>query len=140
MKYSPFLLLAFTATVLVGCGQEPSPDATPEAMPDPRVAEIHETMVFVDMHAHPSRFHRENVESISAEEIEVYRKSYMDVAVANISSDMAYDGEYTNRDGSVVGDGKYKPAPGEVYALAADRLARAGLRAPHGRRSPRRSR
>ena len=122
MKYLSFL---FAAAALVSCAQESSPDATPEAVPDPRVAEIHETTVFVDMHAHPSRFHRENVESISAEEIEVYRKSYMDVAVANISSDMAYDGRYTNRDGTVVEGGKYKPAPGEVYALAADRLARA---------------
>jgi membrane dipeptidase len=113
------------AAALVGCTQEPATEDTQEIAPDPRVAEIHETTVFVDMHAHPSRFHRENVESISAEEIEVYRKSYMDVAVANISSDMAYDGDYTNRDGLVVEDGKYKPAPGEVYALAADRLARA---------------
>jgi membrane dipeptidase len=78
------------------------------------------------MHAHPSRFHRENVETILPEEIEVYRRSTMDVVVANISSDMAYDGRYTNRDGTEVEKGRHKPAPGEVYALAADRLARLG--------------
>ena len=113
MKPSPFLTLVFAAAALVGCTQEPATEDTLEVTPDPRVAAIHETTVFADMHAHPSRFHRENVESISAEEIEVYRKSYMDIAVANISSDMAYDGEYTNRDGTFVEDGKYKPAPGE---------------------------
>jgi membrane dipeptidase len=76
------------------------------------------------MHAHPSRFHRRNVESITVEEIELYRRSTMDLVVANISSDMAYDGRYVNRDGSEVEEGKYKPAPGEVYALSADRLSR----------------
>lgn len=125
MKASPFLYLAFAATVLIGCSREAETDDTQEVAPDPRVAEIHETSVFADMHAHPSRFHRANVESISSEEIEIYRKSYMDIVVANISSDMAYDGRYTKRDGTVVERGKYKPAPGEVYALAADRLARA---------------
>lgn len=48
MKYLSFL---FAAAALVSCAQESSPDATPEAVPDPRVAEIHETTVFVDMHA-----------------------------------------------------------------------------------------
>jgi len=125
MKTSRFLYLAFAAAALVGCTPETATEDTRETAPDPRVAEIHETAVFVDMHAHPSRFHRANVESISPEEIEIYRKSYVDVAVANISSDMAYDGRYTKRDGTLVEGGKYKPAPGEVYALAADRLARA---------------
>ena len=76
------------------------------------------------MHAHPSRFHRANVESISADEIALYRRSTMDLVVANISSDMAYDGSYFNRDGIEIKKGKYKPAAGEVYALSADRLAR----------------
>ena len=94
------------------------------AAPDPRVVAIHEQSVFADMHAHPSRFHRENVETILPQEIEVYRRSNVDLVVANISTDMAYDGEYTNRDGSFIEKGRYKPAPGEVYALSADRLAR----------------
>ncbi|MCP5091534.1 MAG: hypothetical protein GY949_11485 [Gammaproteobacteria bacterium] len=76
------------------------------------------------MHAHPSRFHRRNIESIAAEEIEVYRRSTIDLVVANISSDMAYDGAYVNRDGTEVEKGRYKPASGEVYALSADRLSR----------------
>ena len=118
----------FTAIVIAACAQEPSPEMSQatESFTDDRVLEIHESTVFVDMHAHPSRFHRENVETILPEEIEVYRRSTMDVVVANISSDMAFDGDYTNRDGSFIDDGRYKPEPGEVYVLAADRLARLG--------------
>ncbi len=112
----PLLLL------VAACATTPPEAPLPE--PDPRVVAIHEFTVFADMHAHPSRFHRANIESISAEEIDVYRRSTIDLVVANISSDMAYDGEYVNRDGSVVEEGRYKPAPGEVYALSADRLAR----------------
>ncbi len=101
-------------------------ESTPsnEGLIDSRVAKIHHDYVFADMHAHPSRFHRENVETILPAEIDVYKRSNIDLVVANISSDMAYDGEYVNRDGSEVKKGKYKPAAGEVYALAADRLAR----------------
>jgi membrane dipeptidase len=118
----PIILLSIC--ILAACSEEQAPEAEQQPFVDPRVAEIHETTVFADMHAHPSRFHRKNVEGIAEEEIEVYRRSTMDLVVANISSDMAYDGGYTNRDGTVVEDGRYKPAPGEVYALAADRLAR----------------
>lgn len=113
-----------SAVLLVACAQLAPSESVQQPFVDPRVAEIHATTVFADMHAHPSRFHRENVDGIAPEEIEVYRRSTMDIVVANISSDMAYDGGYTNRDGTVVGDGRYKPGPGEVYALAADRLER----------------
>lgn len=99
-------------------------DAPQQVVPDSRLADIHDQAVFVDMHAHPSRFHRANVETIAAEEIALYRRSMMDIVVANVSSDMAYDGAYTNRDGTVIEKGRYKPEPGEVYALTADRLAR----------------
>ena len=112
--------LLSTAALIVAC--EPSPVALPE--PDPRVIAIHEQSVFVDMHAHPSRFHRRNIEGITAEEIDLYRRSTMDMVVANISSDMAYDGGYVNRDGTEIEKGRYRPAPGETYALSADRLAR----------------
>ena len=115
--------------LLAACETAPVTETTAVTaipVPDPRVLAIHETTVFADMHAHPSRFHRENVETIAPEEIEVYRRSSIDLVVANISSDMAYDGDYTNRDGTFVDDGKYKPAPGEVYDLSADRLARLG--------------
>ncbi|MDJ0812414.1 MAG: membrane dipeptidase [Woeseiaceae bacterium] len=123
MRNASILWLAFA---VAACSPEDSgePAGAPGTFIDPRVAAIHENTVFVDMHAHPSRFHRENVETILPGEIEVYRRSTMDVVVANISSDMAFDGDYTNRDGTVVDDGRYKPAPGEVYALTADRLAR----------------
>lgn len=113
-------LLAPVVALLASCATAP----IEQPGPDPRVVAIHKEIVFADMHAHPSRFHRANIESISAEEIEIYRKSTMDLVVANISSDMAYDGEYVNRDGTVVEKGKYKPAPGDVYALSADRLSR----------------
>lgn len=113
---------------LVACASTPVSEpveVVPEFPgPDPRVLAIHERTVFADLHAHPSRFHRENVETISAEEIDVYRRSSIDLVVANISTDMAYDGSYTNRDGTFIEKDKYKPEPGEVYALSADRLAR----------------
>lgn len=120
--------ILFAVIAIAACSQERPPEASqvPGPYTDDRVLEIHESTVFVDMHAHPSRFHRANVETILPEEIEVYRRSTIDVVVANISSDMAYDGDYTNRDGTFVDDGRYKPQPGEVYALAADRLARLG--------------
>lgn len=118
MQRTRLLLLA--VPLLAAC-----PDTgveAPEA--DPRVIAIHETSVFADMHAHPSRFHRHNIEGITAEEIELYRSRSMDLVVANISSDMAYDGGYVNRDGTRIEKGEYKPEPGEVYALSADRLRR----------------
>ncbi len=122
--------LVITLLAIVACEStpvettvaEPPKIAIPD--PDPRVVAIHERSVFADMHAHPSRFHRENVETILPQEIEVYRRSNIDLVVANISTDMAYDGKYTERDGSFVEGGKYRPEPGAVYALSADRLAR----------------
>ncbi len=118
-RTSSWTLLAMMV-LSVACTSTPAK----EPAADPRVLAIHEQSVFADMHAHPSRFHRANVESIAAEEITLYRRSTMDLVVANISSDMAYDGRYVNRDGTEVEGGKYKPVPGEVYALSADRLAR----------------
>jgi membrane dipeptidase len=117
-----------TLSSIAACATAPVETVRPESPPipaaDPRVVKIHETSVFADMHAHPSRFHRENVETILPQEIEIYRRSNVDLVVANISTDMAYDGKYTNRDGTFVEGGKYKPEPGEVYALSVDRLAR----------------
>jgi len=115
-----FLLFLLGVSHFVACASTP----TEEIPPDPRVIAIHQQAVFADMHAHPSRFHRRDIESILAEEIDVYRRSTIDLVVANISSDMAYDGGYFNRDGTEVEDGQYKPAPGDVYALSADRLER----------------
>lgn len=114
------MLLTTALAVFAACQSTP----VQIALPDSRVVAIHEQSVFADMHAHPSRFHRENVETILPQEIEVYRRSNVDIVVANISTDMAYDGKYTNRDGTFIDGGKYKPASGETYALSADRLAR----------------
>lgn len=134
MRISKITIIVFVLASMAACQVapfDPVVEAPPEtspapqpAPPDPRVLAIHESAVFADMHAHPSRFHRENVESILPEEIDVYRRSNIDLVVTNISSDMAYDGTFVNRDGSVVERGQYKPPPGAVYALAADRLAR----------------
>ena len=116
-SYSLFLLIVpFLAACVSPTVKEPAPD--------PRVLAIHEQTVFADMHAHPSRFHRRNIESIAADEIDLYRRRTMDLVVANISSDMAYDGSYFKRDGTKVEKGKYRPKPGEVYVLSADRLMR----------------
>ena len=89
-----------------------------------RIQQISASTVFADMHAHPSRFHRANTEVIAPQEIELYRRQNFSLVVANISSDMAYSGGYTNRDGSLVERGRLKPAPGEAFALSADRLDR----------------
>ena len=121
--------LALSGLLLHACTATPAIDSGPGA----RYAALHDATVFADMHAHPSRFHRANVDGISAREIEVYRTSLVDLVVANISSDMAYDGEYTNRDGSYVPKGRYKPAPGEVFALAFDRLERLAFTIADGR-------
>ena len=95
------------------------------AQADERLKAIHERFVFADMHAHPSRFHRANVEHIAAEEIALYRNSLIDLVVVNISSDMAFRGNYYLRDDSKVERGEIKPAPGEAFALTVDRLERA---------------
>lgn len=107
---------------LVACFRAPEPPSTPDNAA--RIAAIHERQVFADMHAHPSRFHRANVPHIAADEIALYKRSHIDLVVANISSDMAYGGGYMNADGTEVERGQYKPAPGEAYALSADRLQR----------------
>ncbi|MDH3647893.1 MAG: dipeptidase [Gammaproteobacteria bacterium] len=131
MTRSRALLIA--ATLLLGACetvQDKKPVPITAGIPpdvDARIAKIHESFVFADMHAHPSRFHRANVEKISAKEVALYRSRHMDLVVANISSDMAYRGNYFNRDGSKVEKGEYKPAPGETFALTADRMQRLQL-------------
>ena len=63
---------------------------------------IHEKYVFADIHAHPSRFHRANIETIDNEEMQRYAGNSMDIVVANISTDAAHDGGYVNKDGTRV--------------------------------------
>ena len=114
-------LLVVVVVALCGCAT--SKIEIPDDV-DARIAAISARYVFADMHAHPSRFHRANVETIAAEEIEIYRRNHMDLVVANISSDMAFGGGYTNRDGSRIDRGEYKPEPGVAFSLAMDRLGR----------------
>lgn len=126
--------MAFAATtgrvLLVGlalaaCQSGPDSDA---ARRDERVAAIHQDHVFADIHAHPSRFHRANVEKIEPEELVTYRRGNIDLIVANVSSDAAFHGGYTRADGSSVprlrGDEVYPLEPGDGFAFMLDRLGR----------------
>ena len=115
--------LYISVIILILSGCEKQDPGFPAEM-DAKIASINERFVFADMHAHPSRFHRANVETIAPEEIERYRSRHMDIVVANISSDMAFSGGYDNRDGTTKERGRFKPEPGLAYALAADRLQR----------------
>ena len=93
-----------------------------------RIAAIHERYVFADIHAHPSRFHRANVERIGADEVARYQRGLIDLVVCNISTDAAFQGGYVKRDGIDVprlrGNDVYPIAPGEAFAFTLDRLAR----------------
>lgn len=106
----------------LGAGQAPSADR------ERRIAAIHDRFVFADIHAHPSRFHRANVDRVDAEEIARYRRGLIDVVVCNVSSDAAYQGGYMRRDGTDVkrlqGNDVYPLQAGEAFAFTLDRLER----------------
>ena len=91
-----------------------------------RVAAIHDRFVFADIHAHPSRFHRANVDRIAADEIARYRRGLIDLVVSNVSSDAAFHGGYIGRDGSrpprLRGNDRYPLQPGEAFAFTLDRM------------------
>ncbi|MGH7504696.1 MAG: dipeptidase, partial [Longimicrobiales bacterium] len=93
-----------------------------------RIAAIHDRFVFADIHAHPSRFHRANVERIGPDEIARYRRGMIDVVVSNVSSDAAFHGGYTARDGTrpdrLRGNDRYPLQPGEAFAFTLDRMER----------------
>ena len=78
----------------------------------------------VDLHAHPSRFHRANVERIEVEEIARYLRAGIDVVVCNISTDTLYRGGYVTRDGKNVETGNLRAEPGESWAFTLDRFER----------------
>ena len=86
-----------------------------------RADAIHERVVFADIHAHPSRFHRANVDRIDSEEIARYRRGLIDVVVCNVSSDAAHQGGYTRRDGTNVprlqANDVHPLKPGEAFAF-----------------------
>jgi membrane dipeptidase len=93
-----------------------------------RLAAIHERVVFADIHAHPSQFHRANVERIAPDEIARYQRGLIDLVVSNVSTDAAYHGGYTNREGTSLrrlrGNDRYPLKPGEAFAFTLDRLKR----------------
>lgn len=125
--------MAFAATssrmLLIGLSMVAcqSGSGSETSTPDERVASIHEKHVFADIHAHPSRFHRANIEKIEPEELAVYQRGNIDLVVANISSDAAFHGGYTKPDGSTVdrlrGDEVYPLEPGDGFAFLLGRLA-----------------
>jgi len=121
------VLPLLSGMMLLACEKAPDPAAEAAAR-DERVARIHETWVFVDTHAHPSRFHRANIEKIEPEELGRYRRANMDLLVANVSSDAAFHGGYTNRDSTEVprlqGDSVHPTKPGDGMAFTLDRLDR----------------
>ena len=93
-----------------------------------RIRAIHERFVFADVHAHPSRFHRAVVPQIEAEEIGRYKRGMIDVVVACVSSDAAFQGGYARPDGTTVarlsGNSVYPLKPGEAFAFTLERFDR----------------
>jgi acetamidase/formamidase/microsomal dipeptidase-like Zn-dependent dipeptidase len=93
-----------------------------------RIRGVHERFVFADMHAHPSRFHRADVDRIARDELARYHAGLIDLVVANVSSDAAYQGGYVARDGTRVdrlpAPERHPLAPGEAFAFTLDRLDR----------------
>src|SRR5690606_41779610 len=78
------IAMLLVAATLTACGAAPDPSADAAAR-DERLARIHASYVFADIHAHPSRFHRANVDRIDADELERYRRGSIDLIVANVS-------------------------------------------------------
>ncbi len=78
----------------------------------------------MDIHAHPSRFHRANVPRISDEEIARYLDRGMDAVVATISTDTPWRGGYERRDGTRVPGGNRRPDPNEPWEYTLDRFER----------------
>ena len=100
----------------------------PVAGQDARLEKIHAQFVFVDTHAHPSQFHRANVDRVLPEELDRYRKGLIDIVVCNVSSDAAYQGGYVNRDGTSLkrlrAPNDYPLKPGDAFAFTLDRFRR----------------
>ena len=78
----------------------------------------------IDLHSHPSRFHRANVPRISDEEIARYLDRGMDAVVATISTDTPYRGGYVLRDGTRIEGGNRRPDPEEPWEYTLDRFER----------------
>lgn len=123
----------FLAASLAGCGADGAEDGdTPDAAVRDRIARIHQEFVFADIHAHPSRFHRGEALRIEPDEIELYRRSSVDLVVAKASSDAAYDGGYVRRDGTRVPRTGQDPAEGYPFDFTVDRIERVLLAIEEG--------
>lgn len=114
-----------SALLLAACS---GGDSAPGTAAATRAEAVHERFVFADVHAHPSRFHRANLEQIEPEEIARYQRSDIDLVVACVSSDAAQQGGYTQRDGTEVprlrGNDAYDLEAGEAFAFTLDRFER----------------
>jgi membrane dipeptidase len=121
LKFSGATLVAAAAILAAGAAGHGRPGAAQTA---DRTGQVHRQTVFVDMHAHPSRFHRANVPRIEADELDRYRRGRIDLVVCKVSSDAIYSGRYVERDGTEVPARQYRPRPGEAFAFMLDRLAR----------------
>ena len=87
----------------------------------------------IDLHSHPSRFHRANVPRISDEEIARYLDRGMDAVVATISTDTPYRGGYVLRDGTRIESGNRRPDPEEPWEYTLDRFERLTRTVAEGR-------
>ena len=105
---------------------EPAPARDGDAWT--RYHRIRDRQIFADVHAHPSRFHRDDVERVGERELSIYRREGFGVVVCSVSSDAAFQGGYTNRDGSEVprlgGNDSHDLAPGEAFDFTLDRMMR----------------
>ena len=80
VRWAPVL----AGSILVAPFLASAASAQPErGASEPRMRAIHEEYVFADIHAHPSRFHRANVDRIGADEIARYQRGFIDLVVAN---------------------------------------------------------
>lgn len=119
----------FVSPFIPVVGARPARGSVPvgAVLPEGRAGERQEQRerpLRVDIHAHPSRFHRANVPRISDEEIARYLDRGMDAVVATISTDTPYRGGYVLRDGTRIESGDRRPEPGEPWAYTLDRFER----------------
>ena len=133
---SSWSMMILLSLVLAGCGGadgegggEVTTDTLASEPVSDEVAEqiggINSRFVFADVHAHPSRFHRADVDRITREEVSRYLRAEMDVVVASISTDAAYHGGYVAGEGDTIARGEHpKPPREKVLGLAEDRLKR----------------
>ncbi len=122
---NPFGIIWFVGFMLVGC----TGSRFNSAEIDQHIQTAHQQFVFADIHAHPSRFHRDNVPRISKRELQLYQRRHIDVVVCTISADAPYSGGYTERDGTVVPKLPRHTfikdlKPGTAFTFATDRISR----------------